>query len=235
MSPQRFVAAGAVLGGVLAASPACSGDSTSPQYDPDLPTAWAAAVTNPFFPLAAGTAWQYAAGNETNTVEVLAQTRVVYGVTATVVHDQVFINGILREDTYDWFAQDSAGNVWYVGEDTKELNPNGQVVSTEGSFEWGVDGGLPGIIMWADPSAHIGEKYRQEFLRGEAEDWGRVLRLGASVTVPAGSYANCLETEDWNGLESGAHEHKFYCPAVGTVLEVGGNGDRTELTSVTIP
>lgn len=110
------------------------------------------------------------------------------------------------------------------------------VVSTAGSWEWGVDGALPGIMMWADPAAHIGEAYRQEYARGEAEDWGKVIATDESVTVPAGSFTGCIKTEDWDGLSSG-REHKTYCHSVGVVLEVGkrGTGTRTELVSNVAP
>jgi hypothetical protein len=202
-----------------------------------IPSTWAAAVTNPFFPLAPGTTWQYRSetgdGVETTTTEVLDQTRVVHGVTATAVHDRVFLDGELIEDTEDWYAQDGDGNVWYLGEDSKEIE-NGQVVSTEGSWEWGVDGALPGVIMWADPSAHVDEAYRQEYLEGVAEDWGKVVALNQDVSVSSGSFTGCIETEDWSGLESG-REHKSYCPDVGTVLEVGQSGERTELVDLSQP
>lgn len=230
---SRAFAAVTVL---AAAGPGCSGSPTGANYAPDLPSAWANAVTNPFFPLAPGTVYQYqsqtSGGLETNTVEVLATTRLVNGVTATIVRDQVFLDGELAEDTDDWFAQDTAGNVWYLGEDSKEIE-NGQVVSTHGSWEWGVNGALPGIIMWADPEAHMGEAYRQEFYRGVAEDWGRVAESGKSVSVPAGSFTGCIKTADWSALESG-QESKYYCPQIGLVLEVGG-GERLELMSQSLP
>ena len=200
--------------------PACE-DTSGPPYDPVLPTSWSPAVTNPFFPLLPGTRWEFRTvteeGTETTTIEVLRETRTVNGVVATVVRDRVFLDGELIEDTFDWFAQDAAGNVWYLGEDTKELE-NGRVVSTEGSWEWSRKGALPGIIMWADPAAHTGEAYRQEFLEGEAEDWGKVVAPGVSVSVAFGSFTGCIQTEDWSGLESG-REFKYYCPQVGVVLE----------------
>jgi hypothetical protein len=150
-----------VLGSAALAVACNSAEPFSPPYEPTLPTSWAAAVTNPYFPLTPGTTWQYkeqvATGGENITVEVLADKRMVNGVAATQVRDRVFVNGELAEDTFDWFAQDSDGNVWYVGEATKEYN-NGVVTSTEGSWEWGVDGALPGIQMWANPAAKIGSE-----------------------------------------------------------------------------
>jgi hypothetical protein len=216
---------------------ACGGGSTGPTYDPDIPTEWAPAVTHPLFPLAPGTVWRYRAvtgeGVETNRVEVLATTRTIKGVTATIVHDQVSLDGDLIEDTFDWYAQDGAGNVWYLGEDSREIE-QGQVVGTEGSWEWGVNGALPGVIMWADPSAHMSEEYRQEYSKGAAEDLAIVASLDESVSVPAGSYTGCLKTRERSALESGSTEFKFYCAGVGTVLETDGSGGhRDELESIT--
>ena len=142
---------------------------------------------------------------------------------------------MLVEKTYDWYAQDIDGNVWYLGEDTKEYE-NGVVVSTEGSWEWGVDGALPGIAMWADPSAHMNESYRQEYLKGVAEDFGKVIATDVSVTVPFGSYTGCVRTLDTSGLDFTAREHKTYCPTVGLVLETNADGsEAVELTDLTEP
>src|SRR5689334_14982882 len=97
---------------------ACGDDDNSgsngEEFDPDIPTSWANQVTNTFFPLAPGTILEYNGDGETGRVEVLATTRVIQGVTATVVRDQVFVSGELTEDTDDWYAQDTAGNVWYL-------------------------------------------------------------------------------------------------------------------------
>jgi hypothetical protein len=188
---------------------ACDGGGNGPSrsdYDPDIPADLGPDVTNPLFPLTPGARFDYEGdtdeGLETIVVEVLPETRNVNGVTARVARDRVFRDGDLIEDTFDWYAQDGDGNVWYLGEDSEEIE-NGEVVSTEGSWEWGVDGALPGIIMWADPAAHLAEEYRQEFYEGVAEDWAKVLGTDREVRVPAGDFAGCLETEDWNGLEAG--------------------------------
>lgn len=219
-------------------TPGCSDGITSPPYDPELPTEWAPAITNPYLPLLVGSTWRYLGESDGETeeivVEVLPQTRLVNGVVATVVRDRVYVDGELVEDTYDWFAQDAAGNVWYLGEDSKEVE-NGEVVGTEGSWEWGVGGALPGIVMWADPAAHIGEEYRQEYDPGEAEDWGEVVAVDVSVAVPFGSFSGCVRTEDWNALEGGGRETKTYCPAIGTVLELAPGGERVELVEFTGP
>lgn len=233
----RYVLAAAAA--VLLAA-ACDGSSgpNGPDYDPEIPAELGPGVTNPYFPLEPGASYEYEGetdeGLETTLVEVLDETRVVNGVTAAVVRDRVFLDGELIEDTRDWYAQDGEGNVWYLGEDSKEIE-DGQVVSTEGSWEWGVDGALPGIIMWADPAAHLDDEYRQEYYAGEAEDWAKVLGTDRAVEVPYGSFSGCLETEDWNALEAGSEERKFYCPGSGLVLETGSGGTRVELTAVTTP
>jgi hypothetical protein len=158
-------------------------------------------------------------------------TRLVNGVVTRVVWDRVWLDGELIEDTKDWYAQDKAGNVWYFGEDSFEM-ADGKITSHAGSWEAGVNGAQPGIVMLANPV--VGQVYRQEYLAGEAEDMGEVLALGETVTVPYGPLSGCLKTRDYTPLEPGADEHKYYCPEVGfTVLEVGiEDGERMELVSV---
>ena len=133
-------------------------------------------------------------------------------------------DGELMELTLDWYAQDAAGNVWYFGEETAEYE-GGQVTSTHGSWEAGVDGAQPGIVMPADPV--IGLVYRQEFYAGEAEDLAKAVELGATADTPAGSYTDVLVTEDWTPLEPDLLERNFYAPGIGLVMErqiSGGSG-----------
>ena len=192
-------------------------------------------IDNPYLAYSPGKVFRYQAeteeGLETTVVEVTHRKKTILGVATTVVHDQVFLDGELIEDTFDWFAQDSDGNVWYFGEDSKEIL-NGQVVSTEGSWEAGVDGAMPGIIMLAEPEN--GMKYQQELAEGVAEDMARVVDLTAVVEVEFGSFEGCLKTLEWTPLEPGAREYKYYAPGVGLVLaaETGGQGTRTELTAI---
>lgn len=201
-------------------------------YAPDIEAdEFADRIDNPFFPLVPGTALRYAStdGGETGTVTVTDRTRTVMGITATVVLDQVYSDGELAEETYDWYAQDEEGNVWYMGEDSRELE-GGQVTSTAGSWEAGRDGALPGIIMLAQPA--VGQRYRQEYLEGEAADIGKVLELGVSVTTPYGSFQDCIRTENTTPLEPRVRETKVYCRGVGLVLENEGPGSRNELVAV---
>jgi hypothetical protein len=216
------------------------GGATAPDkpYAPQIPTTWASSVTNVYFPLVRGTTYQYSGptpqGTETVTIEVLPVSRTIMGVAATEVRDRVYLNGALVEDTHDWYAQDGSGNVWYLGEAAKDYS-NGTVVSTFGSWEWGVDGALPGIIMWSSPAAHIGEEYRQEYFALQAEDWAKVIAVGQAIAVPYGSFAGCITTEDWNAVKpNDPREHKSFCPQVGQAKGIKvGTAEYVELISRT--
>lgn len=193
-------------------------------------------IDNPWLPLTPGSTWVYettAGDSETTTVTVTDQTREVQGVTTTVVHDVVTgPDGEVVEDTYDWFAQDAAGNVWYFGEETTEYDERGRE-DTSGSWEAGVDGAQAGIVMLADP--RVGDGYQQEFLEGEAEDRATVLSLDGRVVIDLGSYGGALQTEETTPLEPGLTEHKFYARGVGLVYEetVAGGEDAAHLVEHT--
>jgi len=205
-------------------------------YEPVInPNNFVSEITNPFLPLLPGTTFTYmgqtASGVESNVVIVTHNTKVILGVTCIEVRDIGYIDGELEEDTFDWFAQDTGGNVWYMGENSTQIE-GGLVVGVEGSWTAGVDGAKPGIVMKAAPS--IGDFYRQEYLLKDAEDIAEVNSLTESVTVPNGSYNNCLKTEETSPLEPEALEHKFYATGIGNVLTVDETtGERLELVSVT--
>jgi hypothetical protein len=191
-------------------------------------------IDNPYFPIAPGHRWVYReAENGTRQrveVTVTNATKRIDGVTARVVHDLVTEGGQPIENTYDWYAQDSAGNVWYLGEDTKEYE-NGKVVSTKGSWEAGVDGAQAGVVMPAQP--RVGMSYRQEYYAGQAEDKGSVLSVDEKVEVPFGRFSGAVMTKDLTPLEPVLVEHKFYARGVGPVLTltVSGGSGREELVS----
>ena len=203
-------------------------------YDPVIdPTNFTTVIDNPFFPLTPGTTYVYEtkATGEKDTFEVTHNTRVIDGVTCVEVHDSVSVNGEVTENTLDWHVQDKEGNVWYFGENTAELE-NGLIATIEGSFMAGVTNDKPGIIMKARPA--VGDFYRQEFSLGNAEDFAETLSLNETVIVPAGTFANCLKSQERSPLEPDVVEDKFYAPGVGNVLEVDeSTGDRTELVSIT--
>jgi len=193
-------------------------------------------VTNPYFPLPPGTTFTYRGESEgTPTRDVMTvteDTKVILGVTTTVVHHLSYEDGVLIEDTFDWFAQDVEGNVWYFGEDTKELDGNGNVISTEGSWEAGVNGAEPGIIMLADPKK--GDKYKQEFAPDVAEDMAQVIGFEDSLCVRYGCFENVLVTKEWSPLEKGVVEYKYYAQGVGFIFGtmVKGGDEQTELVRV---
>jgi hypothetical protein len=205
-------------------------------YEPVIdPAAFEDRITHPFLPFKPGARWVFG-GDERIVVEVLEETKEILGIQATVVRDRVFEDGELIEDTLDWYGQDVGGNVWYLGEETAEYE-NGEVVSTAGSWEAGVDGAQPGIIMLADP--HVGDTYRQEFYLGEAEDLAQITALTGEISVRAGSWSgdDVLVTEEWTPLEPGVREQKTYAIGVGVVeaRTIEGGNDVVFLRSYTIP
>jgi hypothetical protein len=189
-------------------------------------------IDNPYWPMAPGSKWVYREDGQRVEVTVTDQTKEILGIQATVVHDVVSEDGELVEDTFDWYAQDKDGNLWYLGEATKEYE-NGKVKSTEGSWQAGVDGAEAGILLPGEPE--VGMRYRQEYYEGEAEDRGEILSLDATAKVPFGSFDGVLKTKDTTPLEPDVLEHKFYAKGVGPVLAVAvsGGGGREELVSVT--
>jgi len=199
------------------------------------PADFVAEIDNPYWPMIPGSTWVYRETDAEGAVQrvevtVTDRSKTILGIEATVVHDVVSEGGEVIEDTYDWYAQDADGNVWYLGEDTKELE-NGKVLTTEGSWEAGVDGAEAGIILPADPE--IGMSYRQEYYAGKAEDEGEILSLDERAEVPFGSFEHLLMTKDTTPLEPDVLEHKFYAEGVGPILTLGLSGGigREELLS----
>jgi hypothetical protein len=194
------------------------------------------AVTNPWLPLKPGTVLTYtgekdgAAGRDVFTVT--RRTKVINGVRCTEVDDRLYEHGQLSERTKDWYAQDAHGNVWYYGEDTAELNSAGKVTSREGTWRAGVNGAKAGVFMPAHP--HVGQSFRQEYLRGHAEDHFEVLSTNASVVVSYTASAHALLTKEWTPLEPGTLDHKLYIRGIGVVKEetVKGGNERWELADV---
>jgi hypothetical protein len=248
-----------VSGIALAALAGCGGEESSPTNAPAAGTstgARAAAdvpkpggepfeidpadftteIDNPWWPMTPGSRWVFretdAEGSVAKVVvTVLDKTKMIAnGVEARVVHDQVTEDGEVKEDTFDWYAQDSDGNIWYLGEDTTEYE-NGKPKTKEGSWEAGVDGALAGIIMPADPQ--VGMTYREEYYKGHAEDGAEIIGTDALANVPYGRFDHCVQTRNFSGIEPDVIEEKLYAEGVGVVLEitVSGGSDRAELLS----
>ena len=225
----------------VAGAGARTGDRRAPGggYEPTIrPADFGGPIDNPYLPLVPGARSVYTVttpeGPEQIVVEVTNDTRKILGISTVVVHDVATKDGQVIEDTFDWYAQDAAGTVWYFGEDTTSYK-NG-AASTAGSWEAGVNGAQPGIVMKAHP--RVGAAYRQEYLRGTAEDRARVLSVDASASVPFGTYERSLvKTKDITDLEPDLVEHKYYARGIGAVLEVDvrGGSERVELVEHTTP
>ena len=204
------------------------------------PGNFVAVVDNPYFPLPVGRTWVYEGTKDgqpqIDTVTVTAMTKVIEGVAATVVSDIATTpdGGTVLERTFDWYAQDKQGNVWYVGEDTVAFNAKGKP-DTTGSWETGVNGAIPGIIMEAHPQ--IPDAYRQEYLAGQAEDTAWVVQVGGTITVPFGKLKNILVTLEATRLEPGAYDQKVYAPGIGIVFEnaITGDPEVAQLVSISGP
>ena len=201
------------------------------------PADFSADVTNPFWPMKPGTRWTYRNVEDRQPpqdIEVVVTTttkKLANGVTARAVRDTARVKGQISEDTVDWYAQDTNGNVWYMGESTAEFK-NGKIDTREGSWEAGKDGAMPGIMLPAQPQD--GQKYRQEYKKGEAEDNGEVIATNDLVEVEAGRYKGALVTMDTSSVETTAVEYKFYAPGLGPLLalDVSGGAAREELVKI---
>jgi hypothetical protein len=239
MNRSTFVSA-AIAGALVALGAGCGSSTKSalPQgAEPSKldPADFTTTIDNPYWPMAPGDRLIYRETGDEGAerrvvVTVTPDTKTIMGIDARVVHDTVTENGSVIEDTFDWYAQDADGNLWYLGEDTKEYE-NGELKTTEGSWEAGVDGAQPGIILPAQPEP--GMSYREEYYKGHAEDGASVLTVDAHAKVPYDTYDNLLQTRNYSGIEPDVVEEKFYAQGIGPVLEVtisGGDG-RAELVS----
>jgi hypothetical protein len=229
-------------GGSRSSSPSTPATSSrpAPAYHPTInPADFSAKVDHRYFPLTPGSAKVFEGSRDGKPMRtefvITHRTRTVMGVKCVVVEDTVTSNGALVEKTQDWFAQKKDGSVWYFGENTAEY-VNGVVSSTHGTWEAGVDGAVPGVIMHAHPS--VGTEYYQEYRPGEAEDRAKILTLDSTIKVPAGKYSNVITTEDSDPLNPDKTDKKWYASGVGVVRSVRIKSDSREqssLVSVTGP
>ena len=206
----------------------------TPRYDP---TNFSPRIDNAWYPLKPGITYIYrgseGAERTRDVLSVTNQTVTIAGVRCRVIKDKIYLSGRLEERTRDYYTQDDNGNVWYFGEDTAELDENGNVVSTEGSWRTGRHGAEAGIFMEANPQ--VGHSYRQEFYRHHAEDQYKVLSLTAEIQVPFGHFgANKLRrnvqlTKEWSPLEPDIRDHKYYVRGVGQVKEMTAKGHPVEI------
>ncbi len=220
-------------------SPGTVASATASGYRPVIdPANFGSTIDNPYFPLKPGTTFVYEGvkdgDSQRDEVVVTDRTKVVLGIPCVVVEDTSTHDGTLLEKTEDWYTQDAEGNVWYFGEDTAEYE-NGKVASTEGSWQAGVDGAQPGIVMPAHPN--VTDSFRQEYYPGQAEDTFWIVSLAQSVTVPFGHFDDALLSLEFTRLEPKVIDEKEYVRGVGLVRESAAAGPKevAELVSVTRP
>jgi hypothetical protein len=193
-------------------------------------------VTNPYYPLKPGTVLVYRGrtdGHRSRDVVLTTdRTRVIDGVTCRVLLDRLYIGGVLRERTRDFYAQTKAGTVWYFGEHTAELDRRGQVTSREGSFLSGRDGAEAGLFMPAHPQ--VGDAYHQEDYPGHAEDRFVVRSRSAYVATPVVTSHHALLTAERSSLEPDVVEHKWYVRGIGDVADRSTKGESAHQELVAI-
>jgi hypothetical protein len=222
----------------LLLSPAWGGVAAQDEQAAGVPADTTATVDNSYFPQSPGTSRVYEgqevdpATGETVTVTVREHVSPVptevAGVPVTEIRVTELENGQLIEATSDYHAQDSAGNVYYLGEHVNKYE-NGQLVSHEGQWFAGEDGNQAGVMMPAEPI--VGQRVRQEQAPGVAQDISTVVATDLTVTTAAGTFSGCIKTQDLNPLDQSI-EYKYYCPDVGLVREENANGT-VDLVSVT--
>ncbi|HZC29188.1 MAG TPA: hypothetical protein VE269_05560, partial [Gaiellaceae bacterium] len=205
-------------------------------YAPSIdPTNFVARVDNPLWPLERGTTFHYVGTRgrtpQTDDEVVTHRTERILGVRCTVVRDTVSQHGRPVERTFDFYAQDRQGNVWYMGEDSFERH-RGRFVKASDSWRSGVNGAKPGIIMPARPRP--GDAYRQEYYPpGQALDEAHVVGYRGPVTVPYGRFARSLVTQEFSPLEPQTEE-KYYALGVGEILERVVKGQHEEFRLVRV-
>jgi hypothetical protein len=212
-----------------------SSDMTTTTSTTATRSGFSANVTNPWFPLRPDSVYRYRGVKDgepsREVMTVTNRTKTIDGARCVVVSDLLYIHGKLEERTEDYYTQDAKGNVWYFGEKTAELDEQGNVKNTSGSWMAGVDGAKPGIFLFEHPRP--GDSARQEYLKGEAEDHFQVVAIGVTAAVPFRTFRGVMLTKEWTPLEPGVLDHKYYARGIGTVLEqtVKGGNERNELVS----
>jgi hypothetical protein len=243
---RRFAFAAALALALVASTESAASTTSKPSapawilrgpYSPTIdPPNFVVGVDNAYFPLKPGTSFHYEGvrdgAPQSDDLVVTGKTKTVLGVACTVVRDTVSERGKAIERTFDWYAQDKHGNVWYMGENSLELK-DGRFVRADDSWQGGTNGAKPGIIMRAHPK--VGDVYRQEYyVPGGALDQARVMGTSPTVPVPDGSSRRALVTVEWSPVEPQL-EKKLYVRGIGEVEErvIAGGQESFRLTHIT--
>ena len=228
MTRSKVLAAGAALAAGVAAflTVPTATASHGPGHGPVLnPADFVKVIDNPYFPLPVGRTLIYRGikdgRSQIDRVHVTSKTKKIEGITARTVTDVSTHRGKLLEKTTDWYAQDKHGTVWYLGENTAAFLPGGKI-DRSGSWQAGVKDAEPGIIMKAHPA--VPQAYRQEFMKGNAEDTAWIVMVGGNLTVPAGTFQHVLTSLEFTRLEPNVIDKKVYAPGIGILSEQAVHG-----------
>jgi hypothetical protein len=225
-----------VVAAALGATPHNPAPVTTP-YNPSIdPADFGGPIDNPYLPLRPGTTFRYRGvgddgkTRELNVVRVTRHKKRIMGIDAVVVLDKVYAGGRPEERTFDWYAQDKHGNVWYMGEDSYDFE-HGHFVRNDGSWTAGVGNGKPGVIMLAHPRR--GDRYRQEYSPGHAVDQAKVLGKGGTVHTPYRTFSQTLLIREYSPIDK-QFEKKWYARGVGVIQEdaITKSKEHSELVSV---
>jgi hypothetical protein len=212
----------------------CSDVGNGP-YHPELePSQFSSAVTNPWMPMPEGRVLVYdkrtVHGLERIEVRCTRGTVEIAGIACTTLHSARTVDGVLVEESLEYFAQHANGDVWFLGESAREYE-DGFLVSIDGSWRAGSDGAQPGVVMTGNPV--VGEVCRAAYVMDEDEDLIKVVSLNETVMTAHGTYHNCVVIDEWSPLEPGELDRKSFAPGIGLVLEVDlVTGERRELTAI---
>ncbi|MFH2108575.1 MAG: hypothetical protein ABII93_07900 [Chrysiogenia bacterium] len=206
-------------------------------YNPHIiPLDFVQGVDHPYFPLLPGQTRHYQTTQDDNyaevTVTATGNIRLIMGVLCLGVQERLVADQRLFEDTWRWYAQDRDGNVWYFARETKKYDYD--VVSEDWSWQAGINGAKPGMVMVGRPADYLNKEYREEYVAGVEEDKAQVLSLNETVTVPYGTFSGCIKIKVYSDLDPGRFEHRYYASGIGLVLSesMPEGGQRAELVGI---
>ena len=161
----------------------------------------------------------------------------IFGVQTTTQLDRAFEGGLLVEETFDHYAQDTVGNVWYMGEDVTNYiyddDDNLIETTTDSAWRAGVNDALPGFIMPADLT--IGFNYYQEFAKlDDALDQGTTYAIDDLISIAIGDFHKVLRVLETTELDPEAIGFKYFAPGIGLILEDEGLDENYENPELTI-
>lgn len=233
------------IGALLLLAAACNdGDTSAPapptslapltadDFDPASFTT-STTVDNQWFPLIPGTQMMWTGhaldGKDKLTRKIVFTVtdlvKEIDGVQTVVIWELDYTDGELEEAELSFFAQDSSGNVWHMGEYPEEYE-EGEIVKHP-AWIAGYEGALPGIHMPANPALDT-PSYAQGW--GPKVGWddrGDTYALDDHTCTRVDCYEGVLVTKEFSRSEPGAFQLKYYAPGVGNV-RVGWGGRNEE-------